>query len=66
MRGGHHTHPTGEVLMIMPQDAEAQFDRRGKGWLVYEPGTGHRPTVRNGRALVLYLLPEGRIDWTGT
>ena len=64
LRGGHHRHPTGEILMIMPQDAEAQFDRRGKGWLVYGPGTAHRPTVRHGRALVLYLLPGGEIDWT--
>lgn len=64
LRGGHHAHPNGEVLMIMPQDADAQFDRRGRGWLVYEPGTAHRPTVRGGRALVLYLLPGGRIDWT--
>jgi hypothetical protein len=66
LRGGHHTHPTGEVLMIMPQDADAKFDGRGKGWLVYAPGTGHRPTVRGGRTLVLYLLPEGKIEWTGT
>lgn len=65
LRGGHHAHPTGEVLMIMPQDDGAQFDRRGRGWLVYEPGTAHRPTVRGGRALVLYLLPDGRINLTG-
>ncbi len=64
LRGGHHKHPTGEILMIMPQDEGAQFDRRGQGWLVYGPGTAHRPTVRGGRALVLYLLPEGRIEWT--
>ncbi len=65
LHGGHHAHPTGEVLMIMPQDDGAQFDRHGRGWLVYEPGTAHRPTVRGGRALVLYLLPDGRINLTG-
>jgi len=64
LRGGHHKHPAGEVLMIMPQDESAQFDRRGAGWLVYAPGTAHRPTVRQGRALVLYLLPGGQIEWT--
>ena len=64
LRGGHHKHPAGEILMIMPQDEDAQFDRRGAGWLVYGPGTAHRPTVRNGRALVLYLLPGGQIEWT--
>ena len=35
-------------------------------WLVYPPGSAHRPTVRPGRALVLYLLPEGRIEFTRT
>ncbi len=64
LRGGHHKHPTGEILMIMPQDKDATFDRRGRGWLVYAPGTAHRPTVENGRALVLYLLPGGEIEWT--
>jgi hypothetical protein len=62
--GNHHRHPTGEIDMIMPVTPEAKFDGRGAGWLVYAPGTGHRPTVTAGRALILYLLPEGKIDWT--
>jgi hypothetical protein len=62
--GNHHRHPTGEIDMIMPVTPEAQFDGRGAGWLVYAPGTGHRPTVSAGRALILYLLPEGKIEWT--
>jgi hypothetical protein len=62
--GNHHRHPTGEIDMIMPVTAAAQFDGHGAGWLVYAPGSGHRPTVTAGRALILYLLPEGRIEWT--
>jgi len=64
--GNHHRHPTGEIDMIMPVTAQARFDDRGAGWLVYEPASGHRPTVSGGRALVLYLLPEGKIEWTQT
>lgn len=64
--GNHHNHPTGEIDLIMPVDRGAKFDGRGAGWLVYEPGSGHRPTVTEGRALILYLLPEGRIEWTKT
>jgi hypothetical protein len=64
--GNHHVHPTGEIDMIMPVTAGAKFDGHGRGWLVYEPGTGHRPTVSEGRALVLYLLPQGRIEWSAT
>lgn len=64
--GNHHVHPTGEIDMIMPVTPAAKFDGRGRGWLVYEPGSGHRPTVSEGRALVLYLLPQGRIEWTAS
>ncbi len=62
--GNHHRHPTGEIDMIMPVTPEAKFDGRGAGWLVYAAGSGHRPTVSAGRALILYLLPEGKIEWT--
>jgi hypothetical protein len=62
--GNHHRHPTGEIDLIMPVDADAKFDGRGAGWLVYPPGSGHRPTVTAGRALILYLLPAGRIEWS--
>lgn len=62
--GNHHRHPTGEIDMIMPVTPQAKFDGNGAGWLVYAPGSGHRPTVTAGRALILYLLPEGRIEWT--
>ena len=63
--GPHHAHPNGEVCMVMPQDAGATFDHGGAGWQVNAPGSAHRPTVRDGRALVLYLLPGGAIDFTG-
>ncbi|MDE1947795.1 MAG: DUF4863 family protein [Burkholderiales bacterium] len=62
--GPHHAHPNGEIDLIMPIEGEALFDGRPAGWLVCAPGSAHRPTVSNGRALVLYLLPEGRIDFT--
>ena len=62
--GPHHAHPNGEIDLIMPIEGEAQFDGHPAGWLVCRPGSAHRPTVSNGRALVLYLLPEGRIDFS--
>lgn len=61
--GPLHRHPTGEVCLVMPVDAGAKFDGKGRGWCVYGPGSAHRPTVRGGRALVLYLLPEGKIEF---
>ncbi|MDP4301243.1 DUF4863 family protein [Leptothrix discophora] len=62
--GPHHSHPNGEIDLIMPIDPEARFDGRPAGWLVCPPGSAHQPTVSGGRALVLYLLPEGRIEFT--
>jgi uncharacterized protein DUF4863 len=61
--GNYHRHPNGEIDLIMPQTEGATFDARSAGWLVYAPGSGHRPTVKRGRVLVLYLLPQGKIEW---
>ena len=62
--GPHHRHPTGEICLIMPQSSAARFDGHGAGWCVFEPGSAHTPTVTEGRALVLYMLPEGRIEFS--
>jgi hypothetical protein len=64
--GPHHSHPNGEIDLIMPlgDTGAAKFDGRPAGWCVYGAGSAHRPTVSDGRALVLYLLPQGKIDFT--
>jgi hypothetical protein len=64
--GPHHSHPHGEIDLIMPLQDDARFDGRAAGWLVCPPGSAHRPTVTGGRALVLYLLPQGAIHFTPT
>jgi hypothetical protein len=62
--GPHHVHPNGEIDLVMPLEGDAAFDGRSAGWVVMPAGTAHRPTVANGRALVLYLLPQGAIEFT--
>jgi hypothetical protein len=62
--GPHHSHPNGEIDLVMPLDGDARFDGRSAGWVVMAPGSAHKPTVTQGRALVLYLLPQGKIDFT--
>lgn len=64
LAGPHHGHPNGEIDMIIPETPGATFDGKGEGWLVYGPDTAHHPTVSNGRAIVLYLLPQGAIQFT--
>ncbi len=61
--GPHHRHPGGEIDLVMPLTEGARFDGRGAGWVVYAPGSAHRPTVGGGKALVLYLLPGGAIEF---
>ena len=62
--GPHHRHPQGEIDLVMPLQGDARFDDHPAGWVVYPPGSAHYPTVSNGRALVLYLLPGGSIEFT--
>lgn len=62
--GPHHVHPNGEIDLVMPIEGDARFDGRPAGWVVMPPGSAHRPTVSQGRALVLYLLPQGAIEFT--
>lgn len=62
--GPHHVHPQGEIDLVMPLGDDARFDGHPAGWVVCPPGSAHRPTVTDGRALVLYLLPQGAIRFT--
>jgi hypothetical protein len=62
--GPHHRHPDGEIDLVMPIDAAAKFDGHGAGWVAYGPDSAHKPTVTEGAALVLYLLPGGAIEFT--
>lgn len=63
LAGPYHRHPNGEIDMIMPVSGNAKFDGRGEGWLVYGPGSEHAPTVSGGKAVILYLLPGGEIEF---
>lgn len=62
--GPHHRHPNGEIDMVIPEDPGAEFDHHGEGWVVYGPDSAHKPTVTGGKAIVLYLLPDGAIDFS--
>ena len=66
IRGPYHGHPNGEIDMVIPVSVGAEFDGQSQGWLVYEPESEHYPTVSTGKAIVLYLLPDGAIDFTRT
>ena len=49
--------------MVFPITPGALFDAVGRGWCVYPPGSAHSPTVTQGEALILYMLPKGQIEF---
>ncbi|MDD9908627.1 MAG: DUF4863 family protein [Ahrensia sp.] len=65
VKGPHHIHTNGEIGAIMPVSGAPKFDGFEPGWYVYPPGSDHHPTVTDGDAYVLYLLPDGAIEFTG-
>ncbi|GAB4347684.1 MAG: hypothetical protein Kow0026_01400 [Oricola sp.] len=65
VKGPHHVHTTGEIGAIMGISGSPKFDGFPEGWYVYEPGSDHHPTVQGGDAYVMYLLPDGAIEFTG-
>lgn len=63
--GPHHVHTSGEIGAVMAIAGSPLFDEKPVGWYVYAPGSDHHPTVMGGEAYVLYLLPDGEIEFTG-
>jgi hypothetical protein len=64
--GPHHMHPSGEVNWCVPLEGDPRFEGTRTGWVVMPPGSDHVPAVSGGRMLIVYLLPEGRIEFKGT
>lgn len=61
--GPLHRHPNGEIDLCFATDSDPQFDGKPEGWVVYEPGSQHIPTVTGGEMLILYFLPGGAIEF---
>jgi 2-hydroxylaminobenzoate mutase len=62
VKGQYHCHTLGEINMIIPLEREGRFCGHGAGWKVFPPMSEHFPTV-TGRALMMYFLPEGKIEY---
>jgi hypothetical protein len=61
--GPLHRHPSGEIDYAVALDGSPTFDGRAPGWIVFGPGSEHVPTVTGGTMLIVYLLPEGAIEF---
>ena len=51
-------------MVALAIEGDARFDGKERGWYVYGPGSSHSPTVTGGTAYILYLLPDGAIEFT--
>jgi len=61
--GPKHTHTNGEINLGFAAEGDPTFDGHPAGWVVFRPGSTHRPRVAGGRMLILYFLPEGAIEF---
>ncbi len=61
--GPRHRHPKGEVDYCIALDGEPTFDGRAPGWVVMPEDSIHVPSVEGGRMLIVYLLPEGAMEF---
>lgn len=61
--GPRHRHPRGEIDYCIALDGDPHFDGRPPGWVVLPPDSTHVPTVSGGSMLIVYLLPDGEIDF---
>jgi hypothetical protein len=61
--GQYHRHTRGEINLVVPIDPTAQWCGRGAGWVVYPPGSEHFPTTTGGKAVMMFFLPGGEIEY---
>jgi hypothetical protein len=66
-RGDYHSHPYGELNMVIPLTPGAELAGplgwRGAGWTAPSPGSHHYPEARGGAVIALFFLPAGRISY---
>jgi hypothetical protein len=66
-RGDYHSHPYGELNMVIPLDEGAvlagPLGWQGAGWTAPAPGSQHYPEVKNGALIAFFFLPAGRISY---
>ncbi|MCC7510413.1 MAG: DUF4863 family protein [Planctomycetes bacterium] len=61
--GPWHKHVKGEVNCMFAIEGEPEFCGFKPGWAVFPPQSAHVPTVQGGKMLILYLLPDGAVEW---
>ena len=61
--GPRHRHPLGEVNWCIAVEGAPTFMQQAPGWVVEPPDSEHVPTVAGGTMLIVYLLPQGQMEF---
>lgn len=61
--GPWHKHTKGEVNCLLAFEGDPEFCGIKEGWAVFEPGSQHVPSVKGGKMMIFYMLPEGAVEW---
>lgn len=61
--GPAHVHPEGEVNAMFALEGDPEFCGVKPGWAVYAPGSQHIPSVKGGKMMIFYMLPNGTVEW---
>ena len=61
--GPKHRHPKGEIDYCIALEGQPTFDGRSEGWVVLPEDSTHIPTVAGGKMLIVYLLPDGEMEF---
>ncbi len=55
--------PTGEASFGVPLGGGPEYEGTRTGWHVLPPGPRHGPNVTGGRMPIVYLLPNGEMEF---
>jgi len=64
--GPWHKHTKGEVNCLIALEGNPTFCGFAPGWAVFEPGSQHVPSVKDGKMMIYYMLPDGAVEWKKT
>lgn len=64
--GPWHKHTKGEVNAMLALEGAPTFCGHREGWAVFPPGSDHVPSVKDGKMLIFYMLPDGAVEWKRT
>ncbi|MDC1142077.1 DUF4863 family protein [Planctomycetota bacterium] len=61
--GPWHKHVEGEVNALLALEGDPEFCGHKAGWCVFSPGSQHVPSVKGGKMMIFYMLPNGAVEW---